>query len=227
MKKNFYSELAYILGILLLAMSAAFMTKSDFGLSMVIAPAYIIHLEVSKFLPWFSFGVAAYCVQLVIILVLSAVLRKIKLSFFYSFVTAVIYGYTLDLFIYLIDPLPTDSILLRAVYFVGGMVVCSLGVTFIFHTYLPPEAYELFVKRVSERYNFDIGKTKTVYDCSSCLIAVILSFAFFGFMHFEGVKLGTVVCALLNGSLIGVFSKLLDRIFDFKDRLPLRDFFSK
>jgi uncharacterized membrane protein YczE len=68
---------------------------------------------------------------------------------------------------------------------------------------------------------------KTVYDCSSCLVGVILSFAFFGFGHFEGVKLGTIFCALVNGWLIGRISALFESLFVFKDAFPWREAFSR
>ena len=54
----------------------------------------------------------------------------------------------------------------------------------LFHTYISPEAYELFVKEISSKFNLDISKTKTVYDCCSCIIAVAMSFLFLGFWHF-------------------------------------------
>ena len=40
MKKRFSSELAYVLGIIFVAMGVVFMEKADFGVSMVVAPAY-------------------------------------------------------------------------------------------------------------------------------------------------------------------------------------------
>ena len=46
MKKTFYSEYAYIFGILFLALGTALMEKADFGMSMVVAPAYILHLKI-------------------------------------------------------------------------------------------------------------------------------------------------------------------------------------
>ena len=52
-----------------------------------------------------------------------------------------------------------------------------------------------------------------------------MSFLFFGFGHFEGVRTGTFICALLNGILIGFFSRAYDRLFDFRDGLPLRKYF--
>ena len=52
-----------------------------------------------------------------------------------------------------------------------------------------------------------------------------MSFAFFGLWHFEGVKLGTIFCALVNGATIGLCSKLLEASFEFRDALNLRKYF--
>lgn len=59
-KRVFYCEIAYVAGIIVLALGTAFMERSDFGMSMVVAPAYLIHLKVSQFLPFFSFGMSEY-----------------------------------------------------------------------------------------------------------------------------------------------------------------------
>lgn len=52
-----------------------------------------------------------------------------------------------------------------------------------------------------------------------------MSFLFIGFGRFEGVKLGTVLCALINGRLIGKCSRFFEKHFDFVDGLRLRKFF--
>ena len=49
-KKVFYTELSYVLGLVLMAFSTAFTEKADFGMSMVGAPAYILHLKISEIL---------------------------------------------------------------------------------------------------------------------------------------------------------------------------------
>lgn len=113
----------------------------------------------------------------------------------------------------------------RLAMFVGGMVLCAIGISFFFHSYISPEVYELFVKEVSSHIGMDINRFKTIYDCSSCAISIAMSFAFFGMWHFEGVKLGTVFCALVNGSMIGAVSKFLESHFEFKDCLKLRKYF--
>jgi uncharacterized membrane protein YczE len=226
-KQVCFTELAYILGILILAIGTAMMEKADFGMSMVVAPAYLLHLKLSQIFPFFSFGMAEYVFQAFLLIVLSIVLRRFKRSYLLSFVTAVIYGLVLDGAMLAIGLLPGDSIVLRIVWFVAGMVLCSVGVALLFHTYIAPEAYELFVKELAETHGWSIGTVKTVYDCTSCLIGILLSFAFFGFWHFEGVKLGTVFCALINGWLISMISRGLESHFAFEDALKLRNFFSK
>ena len=224
-KKTFYTELAYVFGIIALALGVALMEKADFGVSMIVAPAYLTYLKVSQFLPFFTFGMAEYVLQALLVVRVCVVLRKFRLSFFFSFITAVIYGTILDGFIWLIAPIPAASIAVRFVLYLVGMVTCSLGVSLVFHTYIPPEAYELFVKEISKKIGMNINVFKTIFDCTCMVIGIVMSFAFFGMWHFEGVKLGTVVCAFVNGATIGMFTKLMEARFEFRDGLKLRRYF--
>ncbi len=220
-KKTFYCEVSYIIGIIILAFGTALMEKADFGMSMIVAPAYLLHLKISPYLPFFSFGFAEYVFQAFLLVILSLVLRKVKKFFFLSFVTAFVYGIILDGFMSIIALFPFEGLAWQLVFFISGALFCSTGVSLLFHTYLPPEAYELFVKEISQKYGTDIGKTKIIYDCCSCVFAVILSLCFFG--GFVGVKWGTFVCAIANGVLISQISKFLDKNFDFKDAISLRE----
>ncbi len=217
-KKVFYTEISYVLGLVIMAFAAAFSEKADFGMSMIVAPAYILHLKVSQLLPWFTFGVAEYLFQGVLVLVIVAVMKRFRLFYIFSFVTAFIYGNLLDAAMGLVAPLPSDSIGLRVLWYVLGVVLGSLAVSLFFHTYLAPEAYELIVKELSMKTKKDINKIKTAYDLFSLVLGVALSFTFFGFGVFEGVKWGTVLCAVINGFLIGRFSRLLESRFEFRNR---------
>ena len=80
MKKTFYCEAAYAIGLACLALSTALMATADFGVSMVVAPAYILHLKVSEYLPFFSFGMAEYLLQLVLIPPLYRLMVRLKLT---------------------------------------------------------------------------------------------------------------------------------------------------
>lgn len=221
----FSNELAYVVGIIAVAFGVAFMEKANFGVSMVVAPAYLLYLKLSPSYPFFTFGMAEYTLQAVLLVAMMIMLRKFKLSYLFSFVTAVVYGFTLDFCMWSVNGIDAQPVWARLVMFLGGMVLCSIGISFFFHSYISPEVYELFVKEVSSHIGMDINRFKTIYDCSSCAISIAMSFAFFGMWHFEGVKLGTVFCALVNGSMIGAVSKFLESHFEFKDCLKLRKYF--
>lgn len=228
-KRTFYTELAYVFGILSLVLGVTFMERADFGLSMVVAPAYVLHRYISTLpgMSWFTFGVAEYTLQLLLVLALMAVVKKFRISYFFSFVTAVLYGYLLDLAMWLTPVIASDRIALRVVFFILGELFCTLGVSLVFHTYIPPEAYELFVSEVAKKFNKPTGRVKWVYDIVSCLTAIALSFLFFGFGVFVGVKWGTALCAVINGVIISALIKWEDKIFCFKDGLKWRKFFEK
>ena len=66
-RRVFYTELAYLLGILTLTLGTALMERANFGMSMVVAPAYILHLKLSQIFPWYSFGVSEYVLQAVVL----------------------------------------------------------------------------------------------------------------------------------------------------------------
>lgn len=144
--------------------------------------------RVSPVWSFVTFGMAEYCLQAVLLLAMCLLLRRFRVSYLFSFVTAVVYGFVLDAFMVLGAMLPVDSMALRGLYYVLGMLFCAAGVSAMFHTYISPEVYELFVKEVSTHFGADINRFKTGYDCVSCLIGVAMSFLIFGLWHFEGVK---------------------------------------
>lgn len=222
-KHTFYTELAYILGLVLLAMGTALTAQTDFGVSMVVAPAYLLHLKVSETLPFFSFGMAEYCLQAVVLLLMILVLRKVKGYFFLSIAVAVVYGFLLDGAVALAVLLPFGTPVWDTVFYILGVLLCALGVSLLFRAYLPPEVYELFVKEIARKNNRDLSRCKTVYDLTSCAVAIVLSLLFFG--NIQGVGVGTVVTALVNGSIIGLFSRMTEKCFAFEDGLPLRKYF--
>ena len=73
----------------------------------------------------------------------------------FSFITAFIYGNVLDIMMKVVGLVPGTGIFPGTVCYVTGLITCAIGVSFLFHTYISPEAYELFVKEISARFNID------------------------------------------------------------------------
>ena len=213
-------EFCYLPATLFLALGAALMSKANFGMSAVVAPAYLLS-QIFEI----SFGTAEYCLQGILVLAVCLLVRKFRWTYLLSFVSAFLYGMVLDAFLYLLSLTGDWNVVLRLSMMVVGLITSSLGVALFFKTYLAPGAYELFVKEVSGYYHRDIGRFKVIYDLSSCLVAVILSLTVFHTLFDRGIGLGTLLVALGNGLIIGLFSKALDRCFDFYDKFPFARYF--
>lgn len=210
------SEVTYVLAIILLALAVAMLTAADFGISMVVAPAYLLSLKVGVI----TFGQAEYIIQAGVFILLCLVIRKFKPIYLMSFVTCLVYGAVLDLWRMLpcFNPSVTEpgsmALWLRILMFIVGVLLTSFSVALFFKTYLYPQVYDFFVKAVSFRYGISLPAFKTGVDITLLLVSVVMTFCFFG--GFEGLNWGTLVMAVLNGSIIGFFSKKLDGRFVFR-----------
>lgn len=66
---------------------------------------------------------------------------------------------------------------------------------------------ESFVRAVAATWNTEFGTTKIVFDVSMTGIAALLSFGYFGGLN--GVREGTVIAALLVGSIARLPGRIL------------------
>lgn len=211
-----YSELAYIVAILLLSFAVSLLTAADFGVSMVVAPSYII----SQKLTFLTMGQCEYMLQGILFCFTCLLLGKLKPIYFMSFVTGLIYATVLDFWrrvIPFVNPnvvVPgSQSMFTRIVLFVLGIMLTAAAVALFFHTYLYPHVYDFFVKAVSSRFGVSRNRFKILFDCCCLLISCMLTLLLLG--RFVGVGPGTLIMTACNGLLIGVFGRIYDRIFQF------------
>ena len=68
--------------------------------------------RVSPVWSFVTFGMAEYCLHAVLLLAMCLLLRRFRVSYLFSFVTAVVYGFVLDAFMVLGAMLPVDSMAL-------------------------------------------------------------------------------------------------------------------
>ena len=222
MKKiKIYGEIAYFLSIIMMSFSVAMVSAADLGLSMVVAPAYIV----SQALGLITFGQSEYLVQALLLVLFCLIVKKFRPLYLVSFGTCLIYGAMLDLWRVII-PMFNPAITapgsmdwpIRIAFFLGGAVITAFSVALSFHAYLYPQMYDYFVKGVSAALNKDRGKIKTVFDMSCLAVALVLTFAIFG--RLVGVGVATFITAAINGPIIHLFDRLLTERFSFPALFP-------
>ena len=173
-KKIAYSEYAYFFGMFFFSLSAALMAKSGFGVSLSSAPAYILYVKAS-FTEAVTFGTAEYTFQAFILIFLFALVGKWKRAYIFSFVSAIIYAFSLDALTNILNLIPIN-IFVRVGYLLVAAIIAPLGLALLSHTYVTPFAYTFFQNEVA----FNFGKDKIivywVYNIISGIIGVWLSF---------------------------------------------------
>ena len=220
-RRSFPSELCYLLSILILSLAVAMVAAAGFGVSMVVAPAYVLSLRVS----FLTFGQSEYVVQAIVFAVFCVLMRRVKLVYFSSFLTCLFYGAVLDLWravVPLLNPAVTVpgsmTMPVRIVLFVCGVLLTAFSVALFYRTYLYPQVYDFFVKGVSLRYGLNMTKFKIAADVGFLALAAALTLIFFH--RFNGIGVGTLIMTAVNGLLIGAFGKGIDRLFVFRPLLP-------
>ncbi len=219
-KLTIHSETVYVLSIIILAFSVAMVASADFGLSMIVAPAYIL----SQKLGFITFGQAEYLIQGVLFISFLIAVRKFKPTYLFAFLTCVIYGLCLDLFrlIPIFNPnvvAPGSMDLwLRIVFFIVGELLTAFSIALCFRTYLYPQVVDFFVVGITAHFKLNRGKFKIIVDVTFLVVSVVLSLCFFG--KFVGIYYGTIVLTLINGPLISLFGNLIDRCFFIKPFFP-------
>ena len=225
------SELLWLLGIVFVALGVAICSKANLGVSMIAAPAFVIQEALVKLWGGFSVGVVEYLVQGVVLLVLCVAVRRFNWRYLLAFFVAVVYGYTMNFFLWILGGVSFDVTWLRWVMLIVGDIVTAFGVACFFHTYMPLQVFELFVAEVTDRYHLRIDRVKTVFDLSLLAVSVTLALVLFGdaadfdwasigHNSFHSIGLGTLVTTAINSPLISLMSHLIKRAFDDSARFP-------
>lgn len=213
------NEAAWLCGTLFCALGVALCTKADLGLSMIAAPAYIIHKFMETFFAWYTQGTSEYIWQGVLLIVMCIIVRRFKAKYLLTFVCAVIFGFAVDGCLWLLGGgAPYETLPARIIAFISGELITAVAIACNFRTSLPLPVYELVVTEIAKRYDISIGKVKQVNDIIMLAVSVALALVLNG--NLNGVGIGTVIITLVNAPIIAVFGKLLDRCCDFSPRFP-------
>ena len=219
------SELLWLLGDIFIAIGVAICSKANLGVSMIAAPAFVVREALSSLWSGVTVGVVEYALQGVLLILLCLLIRRFNWRFLLAFAVAILYGYTLDLVLWIMTPISFDAVWLRWVMLLVGDVITALGVACFFRTYMPLQVYELFVAETADRFHIALPKVKWLFDLSLLGVSIILAVLLFGdvtsfdwktigYSSFHSIGLGTLITTLINSPIIAVMGKLLDRVFD-------------
>ena len=193
---------AYLIGLLLLALGIGASVRSNLGSSPVASVPYMISL-----LTGIDMGIATILWQSFLVFLQFLILRKdFSPWILLQLVTGFVFGYfnTFAGWIFGLFPAP-QSIVMRGLFTCIGFVVGGFGV-WLYSTAdvinMPSEGIVMVIaKKVGQPFH----RIKIGFDVSSVVIAG--SFCLI-FLHTLGsVGIGTVVIAIMLGTMVGIYSR--------------------
>lgn len=120
---------------------------------------------------------------------------------------SVVFGYFIDLTMYLLFWVEPQGYAVKLVALVAGCIVLGFGVYLEVLADVVMLPGESFVRAVVQVWHTNFGTTKIIFDSSMTVIAAVLSLLFFG--RLNGVREGTIIASLLVGFFAKVFGKRL------------------
>ena len=225
------SELLWLFGIIFVALGVAICSKANLGVSMIAAPAFVLHESLSGVFSWLTVGVTEYIIQGILLLVLCLLVRRFNWRFLLTFAVAVLYGYVLDLFIWILGGVSLNEVWLRWAMLILGDLITAFGVACFFRTYMPLQVYELFVSETADKFSFKISRAKWTFDLSLLVVSLVFALTLFGdvssfdfstigYSSFHSIGLGTLVTTAINSPLISLMGKFIDKFFDSTPAFP-------
>ena len=191
--------------------------RAGYGVSMIEAPVYVIYLRLSQSMPKFTFGMAEYTLQAIVLILLCVLIKRFRARYLLSFGTAVLFGVILDAWRNVIGTEVYENTGMRFFACALSIVTVSFAIACFFRTDLPQEVWELFVKEYSENKNKKMTKVKWIYDLTSLTVGIILLLILLRKFVWTAIGVGTIITTVVNAPLIGAFGKLIDKIWKDKE----------
>ena len=86
------SEAAWLFYTVVCALGVVLCTKADFGLSMIAAPPYILHVAISPYLPIFTQGFSQTVWQIFLLAVLCVAVKRVKWKYLWCLAASFLSG---------------------------------------------------------------------------------------------------------------------------------------
>lgn len=212
--------LCLLLGLYILAQGIAFTLLANLGTDAITSPALVAHLVLGESdfgmgYEFFTVGRVLICIHCLLVLSQMALLRsKYQPIQLLQIVTGLILGAMVDLSLSYTRLLPVPNYAAALGYTVLGCIVCAFGIYTFVKADTIPLAAEGFCLALSRTFSWRFSRVKVAVDCAMIVAAVLASWILLG--KIEGVREGSLICAVSTGFIIGWFFRfcpLWDKVF--------------
>ena len=199
----------YAAGLLFMAFGVAFSVNSGLGVSPVNSLPYVVSLVLGVDMGSCVIGVFSFYV-LVQILIYRRDFKWINLT---QIVFSTLFGYFVDFAKAVVGDFALPTYPGQLIMLAVSMVLVALGVCLYMDAGLVNMPMEGMTNAIAERIvKKPFHDVKVAVDCLAVAAAILLSFV--GLGGLEGIREGTLLCALLVGKMMKPMQKVLAPLVD-------------
>lgn len=195
-----------------MALGIVLIKKAGVGVS----PISVIPSVLSTIFP-LSFGVMTIFFQLICFALIFVVLRTANLKTVLIMPIAIVFGFIIDFYMYLL-PIGEPPIVLRYVVCLAGIAGTAMGIVIITGTDLMLPAGDALIRAISQTYHWPLSRVKIMGDAVYVVIALIIELSYFHYL--DSVWIGTILSVLLTGFFVGRFGKWFPRLNMKREEAP-------
>ena len=190
----------YCLGLLILAFGIALAVNCKLGGSPVSSLPYVVSLIFNV-----SLGTCTTIVYATYVLLQMVLLRKFQPALLLQLVFSTIFGWFVDGAKYVLGDFCLPTYFGQLAMLAASIVLIGFSLVLYIDVKLAPMPAEGLVGCLADKLGRPFSQMKTAFDCTSVLVAAVLSLIFLGGL--VGIREGTVLTALLVGKMMGVLRK--------------------
>ena len=190
----------YTLGLLILAFGIALAVNCKLGVSPVSSLPYVVSLIFNV-----SLGTCTTIVYATYVLLQMVLLRKFQPALLLQLVFSTIFGWFVDGAKYVLGDFCLPTYFGQLAMLAASIVLIGFSLVLYIDVKLAPMPAEGLVGCLADKLGRPFSQMKTAFDCTSVLVAAVLSLVFLGGL--VGIREGTVLTALLVGKVMGVLRK--------------------
>ena len=192
-------------GLILISFGVALTTKAGLGTSPISAIPYTLSL----ILPGLSMGTWLILFSIALVLI-EIILLKGKMpakSWISQLLISFPVGWLIDAAMWLLTPFNPELYLVKVLAVILGCVIIALGAYLCVSASLLVLPGDGFVQVLAQVTGKSFGGVRVISDTTQILIAAVLCLIF---LHaLVGVREGTIIAAILVGSIVKIFARIL------------------
>lgn len=199
----------FIIGLFFSGIGVAFTKHGQLGVSPISSVANIMSFKITTL----SMGNWLIIWNCVLILGQIIILqRDFKLYQLLQIPLSFLFGYFTDFGMYVVSFIPVNSYALKLCMLFAGIVILAFGISLAVIANVIMNSGEAIVKAISDKWKYQFGNVKVIFDISCVTIAIILSLVFFN-GKIVGTREGTIISAVCTGFVVKWITKKIRPTF--------------